>query len=483
MYKIKELEAIFVEIIYEKKKNLVIGCVYKHPKMCIDNFNCDFLYPLLDKINKEKKSLMLMGDFNTNLLNANNDKSVYNFLDIFGSFSLLPQIIFPTRVTNSSKTLIDNIFFDSSNSKTCSGNLTWNISDHYPQFLMIKNIYPNKKIKHNIHQRNWNKFDQTEFVLDFLNINWYSTLELDQKNVDVSFQNFYNEINNLTNKHAPLHKLTRKQVNTLTKPWITKGIQIAIHKINKLQKLFKNTKSYEFEFKKYRNMIVSLTRKSKKNHFSSYFQNNIYNLKNVWQGNSIIANSKSKNCDVPSIYINNNCEISSDPITISNKFNDYFSNVAKNARNNIPHSSKHFSEFLKNKNDKSFFISPTTEKEIILCISSLNSNKSSGPFSIPLKILQLVKNDIAKPLAEIINLSFSTGQFPSKLKTAKVIPIFKKDSPLECSNYRPISLLSNIDKIFEKLVYSRVIQFLEKSNCIYIPFNLDFENTILPMIL
>ena len=56
MYKIKELEAIFVEIIYEKKKNLVIGCVYKHPKMCIDNFNCDFVYPLLDKINKEKKS-------------------------------------------------------------------------------------------------------------------------------------------------------------------------------------------------------------------------------------------------------------------------------------------------------------------------------------------------------------------------------------------------------------------------------------------
>ena len=86
-----------------------------------------------------------MGDFNINLLNANNDKSVSNFLDIFGSFSLLPQIIFPTRVTNSSETLIDNIFFDSSNSKTCSGNLTWNISDHYPQFLMIKKYLSKQK--------------------------------------------------------------------------------------------------------------------------------------------------------------------------------------------------------------------------------------------------------------------------------------------------------------------------------------------------
>ena len=65
---------------------------------------------------------------------------------------------------------------------------------------------------------------------------------LDQKNVDVSFQNFFDKMNNLTDKYAPLHKLTQKQIKTLTKPWITKGIQVAIHKRNKLQKLFKNTK-------------------------------------------------------------------------------------------------------------------------------------------------------------------------------------------------------------------------------------------------
>ena len=473
MYKSKELESTFVEIVYAKK-NIIVGCVYKLPKMCIDNFNNDFLYPLLDKVNKEKKTLLLMGDFNINLLNSNNDNLVSNFLDIFGSFSLLPKIILPTRVSNTSKTLIDNIFYDSSNSKTISGNLTCNISDHYPQFLMLKNIYPNKKIKHNLHQRKWNKFDQAEFILDFFEIDWDSTLKLDKKNIDLSFQNFYSKIDRLVEKHAPLQKLTQKQVKTLCKSWITKGIQIAIHKRNKLQKLFLNSKdpnlkkSYNLEFKKYRNMIVSLTRRSKKNHFSSYFQDNIHNLKKIWQGiNSIIASRKSKSCSVSSIYVNENRDISSDPITISNKFNEYFFNVAKIARSKIPYSSKHFSGFLKNSNDKTFFISPTDETEIITCISSLNSNKSSGPYSIPIKILQLIKKDIAKPLSQLINLSFSTGHFPSNLKTAQVIPIFKKDSPLECSNYRPISLLSNIDKIFEKLMYSRVIKFLEKSHCIY----------------
>ena len=77
-------------------------------------------------------------------------------------------------------------------------------------------------------------------------------------------------------------------------------------------------------------------------------------------------------------------------------------------------------------------------------------------------------------MSQIINLSFSTVHFPSNLKTAQVIPIFKKDSPLECSNYRSISLLSNIDKILEKLMYSRVIKFFEKSHCIY-PLQFGFR--------
>ena len=177
------------------------------------------------------------------------------------------------------------------------------------------------------------------------------------------------------------------------------------------------------------------------------------NLNKVWQGvNPIIATNNPKNNRPPSIYINNENETSSEPIPIANKFNEYFSSVADLIRSKIPVSSKSYTDYLKSPNANSFFMSPTNEKEVSLCISSLKSNKSTGPFSIPVKILQLIKNYISKPLSQLLNLSFSTGCFPSKLKTAKVIPIFKKDSPLDCSNYRPISFLSNIDKIFEKLM-------------------------------
>ena len=77
-------------------------------------------------------------------------------------------------------------------------------------------------------------------------------------------------------------------------------------------------------------------------------------------------------------------------------------------------------------------------------------------------MLHQVQDQISKHLATICNLSFSTGIFPTILKTAKVIPIHKKDSRPEVSNYRPISLLPNIDKIFEKLMHSRLIEFLEE---------------------
>ena len=88
-----------------------------------------------------------------------------------------------------------------------------------------------------------------------------------------------------------------------------------------------------------------------------------------------------------------------------------------------------------------------------------------------MKVLCLLNNDISPLLADLFNKSFITGIFPSALKIARIIPIHKKDSKLECGNYRPISILSNLDKILEKLMYKRLYSFLEANNIIY---NLQF---------
>ena len=180
-----------------------------------------------------------------------------------------------------------------------------------------------------------------------------------------------------------------------------------------------------------------------------------------------VISLRSSSASVSPTCINIDSSPVSDPLTIASSFNDYFASIAENIRKNIPFTNKHFSNFLKNPVPDSIFLSPTDELEIFHCLSSLDQRKSSGPFSIPTQILSLIKAELSAPLSNIINLSFTTGIFPSNLKTAKVIPIHKKGSKLELTNYRPISLLSNIDKVFEKLIYKRVYGFLEAKKVLF----------------
>ena len=115
-----------------------------------------------------------------------------------------------------------------------------------------------------------------------------------------------------------------------------------------------------------------------------------------------------------------------DPLHIANIFNYYFSSIAEKTKANIKFSHKSFQDFLHHPNEESLFTTPTDVHEVNLIISSLNSDKSTGPNSLPTKILKLLKNEISTHLADIFNLSFSLGLFLSILNIAKVIPVHKK---------------------------------------------------------
>ena len=97
-------------------------------------------------------------------------------------------------------------------------------------------------------------------------------------------------------------------------------------------------------------------------------------------------------------------------------------------------------------------MTPTNSTEVSNIISSLNLERS---------------DDISSQLAVLFNQPFSSGKFSSILKTIKIIPIYKKDSKLESSNYRLISLLSNIGKILERPIYNTLCNFLETKEVIF----------------
>ena len=164
----------------------------------------------------------------------------------------------------------------------------------------------------------------------------------------------------------------------------------------------------------------------------------------------------------------NDGELITTETDIANTFNNYFTSVASNILNERKYEgNKSYKDYLKNPLPNSFVMFPCNEDEIILLINQFKQNKSTGPNSIPSNILQLLAQDISKPLSMIFNLSFETGMYPDKLKISKVTPIFKKGSRLVASNYRPISLLSNINKLLEKLMHSRLTKYLEDYECFY----------------
>ena len=117
--------------------------------------------------------------------------------------------------------------------------------------------------------------------------------------------------------------------------------------------------------------------------------------------------------------------------------------VAIDIQSSLRFSKKKYFDFLSLLNIESFFATSTNSTEVPNIISSLNEGKSDGPNSIPMKILKLLDKGISSQLAILFNQSFSSRIFPSVLKTSKIIPIYKKSSKLEYSNYRPISLLSD----------------------------------------
>ena len=112
----------------------------------------------------------------------------------------------------------------------------------------------------------------------------------------------------------------------------------------------------------------------------------------------------------------------------------------------------------------SFFFQPVTPQEVKPEISSISNNRSYGLYSSPTKLLKLSKDIIAPIISEIFNTSVKLGIYPSKLKMSKIIPIFKSDDDKDPNNYRAISLLSNYNRIYEKIMYKRIIDFIEKND-------------------
>ena len=136
--------------------------------------------------------------------------------------------------------------------------------------------------------------------------------------------------------------------------------------------------------------------------------------------------------------------------------------MGENLANKIVTTDDSFKRYLSPNQDSSLFFLPVTNSDVNEVLCTLDKSKASGYDDLPVRLLVDAKEYVSEPLTYILNLSLTTGVFPDKLKIARVIPIFKKGDKDKPGNYRPISILPVVSKLFEKLVNMRLVNFLEK---------------------
>ena len=166
----KSMRLFGLKSMTKKDKNFLSCCLYRHPSSDITKF-IDHMTSILQKVQKENNTLLIMGDLNINLYNYCSHTETNHFINLLVSNYLLPHILHPTRVTDHSTTIIDNIFSNNCELDTLSGDLLSQISDYFPQFLIIKNVTVDYR-NCSLFQYDYYKFNDQSFINDFKELLW-----------------------------------------------------------------------------------------------------------------------------------------------------------------------------------------------------------------------------------------------------------------------------------------------------------------------
>jgi len=289
--------------------------------------------------------------------------------------------------------------------------------------------------------------------------------------VDTAYNNFISVLTKSYDKCFPLTRVSRKRFKD--KKWITPGlIKSSDHK-NKLYKNWITTKLPQDRAKylSYKRVYNKLLKKSKANYYRDTFDSKLSTVKTLWNEiNKLCCKEGTRPKGVPAISkLTVDGNDISDPIKMSEEFNKYFCNVGADLANNLQSSKQnsHYTKFLPPSRLNTFACESISHSEIQNTISKLKSKKSCGPDRFNAKFIQDYEDCIIPQLHYIYNLSVNTGIFPSLLKIAKILPIYKKGVRSLTSNYRPISILNTFSKILESIIAERLTKYITKYEILY----------------
>lgn len=253
----------------------------------------------------------------------------------------------------------------------------------------------------------------------------------------------------------------------IIKPWISVGILRCIRNRNDMQKklrLDSNNDILKITYRRYRNHCNNLIKKLKRKYDKEQIDKAKNDSKKIWKAINNITHRKQ--LITPNLNLLN---IKETPHEAVNHVNDYFANIGKSLAEDII--STNLSQdcetpYLTNSQISSFALLETDPREVHAILMSLKSDSAPGWDNIPTNFLKSAHDEVVPIIAHLANLCFAQGIFPPALKQAIITPVYKGGDRDDVSNYRPISVLNAISKIIERLINTRLINFMNKHNII-----------------
>ena len=213
-------------------------------------------------------------------------------------------------------------------------------------------------------------------------------------------------------------------------------------------------------------MFNTLKRAMKIKYFRNSLEENKHNIKKTWTILRQAIGKLSNKSSFPHTFLINDIPVT-DTLQAAEGFNRYFSKIGIQTSHNVPPSNKNFRDYLPRPVINSMFIEPVLPSDVFSIANKLKPKTSSSHDDISTKLLKQTLNNIVLPITHIINRSFDTGIVPTDMKIAKVIPIHKSSDPCLLKNYRPVSLLTAFSKLIEKIMFNKLISFLNSNNTLF----------------
>ena len=445
-----------------------IVCVYRPPTLRNSTFIDEFTVAV-DRLHVHFDNIIVVGDLNYDLTQPAKSEPLRSVCDIFDFSNVIKQ---PTCFTkNAPPSLVDVILTNRPTLLYNVTNFSTGISDwHNLISVVIKGMAPPPKVR-KLLCRSYRHFDEESFSDAVGAIPFHVAYVFDD--LDDIYWAHATLLLDIIDEHAPIRE---KSVKAKLTPFMNSQLRKASFKKAMMFNKYKqcqtatNWELYRIQ----RNLVTKLKRQSIRNYFHERCAGGPKS-KDFWPTVKPFLSNKGLLKD-PVIILSEDSNIISDQTSVAGILNDFHINVANDIGTKLTPKDIETHPSVNTINETVvcpvFSFKPTTAVSIHALISKSSSKKATGVDGISAKLLKSCSNTIAQPIADLINFSVATSQFPDRLKQANVVPVFKKKDPLDKQNYRPVSILPSISKLFERTINDQLSAHFEN---IFNPFLFAFR--------